>query len=96
MNNPEIKGYIGIYLTPEGRVFSAVNDFSLSRPGGFILAEAQKIRVKRALALDVVNGYSPALAEAMDEHDYDKLLRRLPGKKVYIPIGYEGLAREEE
>ena len=96
MSSSEIKGYIGLYLTPEGWIFSAVNDFSPARPGGFTLPEAQRLRVKRALALDVVTGYSPALAGAMDEHDYDKILRRLPGKKVYIPVGHEGLEREEE
>lgn len=83
-------GVVVLYVH-EGRVVCHAADFHQSAPGGFSLREAQTMRAKRSLSIDLVRALSsPLLADSMDEFDCERAMRRMKGETLVIAIGDHG------
>lgn len=87
-------GVVGIFIDPDGRVIATATDFYKGYLGGFTLREAQTMRVKKALALEVANAFcSPVFVEAMSEYDIERVMQNMQKnghKAVFLGIGEEG------
>ncbi len=62
-----VRGVVLVFIDEHGNAIAHAADFESQRPGGFTLDEAQRLRAKRQLALNVCNAYaSPMLVRAVD------------------------------
>lgn len=89
----EPKGVVACFINEDGRVISSVSDFGLDVYGGYTTKEAQKYRVKRALASAVANAYcSPdyirSLADYLMVEILDDLCRHHKCKVHYHFVGH--------
>lgn len=76
-----VTGVVQIFVNEEGYVIAHAADFNSSAYGGFTLIESQRLRVRDALALNVVNAYSsPGLVRGFDEGDARRVIARLVEK----------------
>lgn len=88
------KGVVAVLTGPDGSAYSSLSDFDASGYGGFTLREAQELRLKHAIARDLVNGCCAGfIAKAMDAMDCDRVLRKLTSDHgftlTFIPIGHD-------
>jgi hypothetical protein len=90
----EPKGMIGILTDETGRVVAAEADFDNSGYGGFTTAQAQKLRLKGAVAFAMMRAYcSPVVVKAMTgyrvEETMDELCRSHGFRLTWLPINYD-------
>lgn len=87
-----VKGVVGVLIAPGGAVWAHAADFEAQGYGGFTLAAAQKIRVKRALAFALVrSAVAEPVLEGLRDHDCERLvdeLLRKGWKRELIEIGH--------
>lgn len=89
----EPKGLVAVFTDEDGRHIASVTDFHKDRPGGFKMIEAQRHRVRDALAWKVIEAYaSPNLTRAIADYDRKQILDRLVRDHKctvkIIPVGY--------
>jgi hypothetical protein len=72
------KGMIGILTDETGRVVATEADFDTSGSGGFTNAQAQKLRLKGAVAYVMMRAYcSPVVVKAMSSYRVEELMDEL-------------------
>jgi hypothetical protein len=90
---PVIQGIGAILTDGEGKVVAHAFDFERSGFGGFTLWEAQRIRVRGALARTFIAHWCFGdVASVIDQHESEKIVAELCRKKNYhlkfIDIGH--------
>lgn len=88
------QGIVALFIAANGRVIASANDFARDRPGGYSIKSAQEYRVKRALALAVVDAYcSPDFARAFDAYEAENVMRRLTSEHKcrveFVMVGHK-------
>jgi hypothetical protein len=72
------KGMIGILTDETGHVVAAEADFDHSGYGGFTTAQAQKVRLKQAVAFAMIRAYcSPVVVKAMTGYRVEEVMEEL-------------------
>lgn len=72
------RGVIALLVGKDGRVIANASDFNTGGYGGFTLQEAQKLRVKRNLAHEVMRALSsPLICEAIETYDAEKIMNAM-------------------
>jgi hypothetical protein len=92
--NNKPAGVVLVFIDERGNAIAHVGDFEPQAPGGFTLAEGQRYRAKRALAVAVSNAYaSPMLVRGLEAYDCERVMERLcrvHGCKVHeVTVGHE-------
>lgn len=92
--NDNPKGVCVVITDDKGHVGGEGTDFSMSKPGGFNLYEAQKRRARIAAINNMLNRYcSPVIADVIGEHGAERIVGELVSNKGWkvtdIPINQE-------
>jgi len=86
-------GTVAILIGPDGREISTATDFSQSNPSGFTVREAQRARVRSALALRTVRDLASSwLAEAIPRHQAEQIMAEMCRngcRVVMVDVGRE-------
>lgn len=90
-----VPGFVMVFCDEHGRPIAHVADFERDAPGGFSLQDAQRLRCKRMLGIEIVRAYaSPQLSRAFDAYEAERVMQRLVDKHgcriAEIPVGYKG------
>lgn len=87
------RGIVAVLIS-DGRVIASASVFETSVPGGFTLLEAQQMRARRALAMEVMRALaSPLLADSIDLYTAESILSAMCNKGCrmsLVPIGHAG------
>lgn len=91
---PPPVGVVALFIGKDGRVIANTSDFNASGYGGFTLRQSQEIRVKSALAREVLDKLSSSLiCEAIDTHDALKIMAsmcsRCGCRVEIVAVGHE-------
>lgn len=85
----EIQGVVAVYVH-EGDVVAHAADFHRGAAGGCSQQETQIARLRDAIAVAVFRACcSPLVGDHIAPYYARQVLREMPGKVHYIPIGYE-------
>lgn len=90
-----MKGVVAIFVCKLGHVIATHADFENSKPAGFTLMAAQKLRAKNGLNGKVIREYcSPNLTDNIEEYTYQRIFDDLirNGAKIH----YEYINHEEK
>ena len=88
------KGVVGVFINAGGQVLASTSDFESECKDGFTLLECQKSRVRKALCIAVLRTLTSdslvkAMEENLEEDDFERSVRRIPGAITLIPIGHD-------
>jgi hypothetical protein len=86
-------GLVAIFVDETGREIATATDFKPDRPGGFTVIEAQRHRVREAIARKVIEEYaSQRLTRAISQYNCAQIVEELilthKCQIIIIPVGY--------
>lgn len=81
MASKGVPGVVLVFIDEDGNAIAHAADFNSTGYGGFTLQEAQRIRTKRKLAINVCNAYSsPQFTRGIQDYDAEQIMQRLIDK----------------